>query len=370
MKRLFITAIILFILSLALTRGTYAIDGYEIIRRQAHAAEVDRLKDSLPGEAGDILGDLSVMDSLDINRGLSRLMSGVADRLGSILRSGIRDAVLIVLTAIFCAVITTTFGDRGADYVVLAGVLAIAAISVTSVNSFIGLGRTTLGELESFSRMLLPTLTGAAATSGALTSAAAKYAATALFINIIITISNNLIMPLIFAYIAVSVAEAATGSAALSGVGDLIKWTARTILIILVIAFVAYISLTAVITGTSDAVAVRAAKVAISTVLPVVGSIIADASETVLVGASVLRNAIGIFGLLSVLAICLIPFFRLGISYLLFKAAGGISNAITDKRIGGLVNAIGSALGLTLAMVGAAAMMLYISIISVIRFSI
>jgi len=371
MKKILITTCFLIALVLTLSQTAHAaMPDYEVFRRQTEALDVGGLETALDGDAGDLLGDLSVMDSLNVDRGLGRLLDGVRARIGGVLRSGLRDATLILLIALLCSVAGAAFGVglNGADYVVLAGVLAIAAVSVTSVNSFIGLGRQTLQELDTFSKMLLPTLTGAAASSGAITSAAAKYAVTALFMHVMITISNGVVMPLILAYIAVSIAEAATGSAALSGAGELIKWLAKTILTVMIIAFIAYLAITGVITGTSDAVALRAAKVAISTVLPVVGGIIADASETVLVGASVLRNAVGIFGLLAVTAICLIPFLRLGVNYLLFKAAGGLAGSIADKRIGVVINAVSSAFGLTLAMVGVAAMMLYVSIIAVIRF--
>jgi stage III sporulation protein AE len=99
----------------------------------------------------------------------------------------------------------------------------------------------------------------------------------------------------------------------------------------------------------------------------VVGSIIADASETVLAGASILRNAIGIFGLLAVIATCILPFLRLGANYLLYKAAAGLSGAIADSRITKLVNAVSTAFGMMMGLVGATAMMLFISIISVIK---
>ncbi|MCL2408802.1 MAG: stage III sporulation protein AE [Oscillospiraceae bacterium] len=370
MKKLLLITIILIAITYTLIPTAMAVGEDDTFRRQSDSLELRGLEDALTGEADELLGDLTVMDSLNVDRGLSRLLGAVRQRAGNILRSGLRDAVLIVLIAVLCSLVSTAFGGTGANYAVLVGVLAIAAVSVTSANSFIGLGRQTLNELDAFSRMLLPALTGAAASSGAITSAAAKYAATVLFMNIMITISNGVIMPLILAYIAVSIADAVSVSSTLAGAGELLKWLARTILTVLIIAFIAYMAITGVITGTSDAVAIRAAKVAISTVLPVVGSIIADASETMLVGASVLRNAVGIFGLLAVSAICIIPFLRLGISYLLFKAAGAISGAISDKKIGRLVNAISSAFGLALAMVGVSALMMYVSIISVIRFTI
>jgi stage III sporulation protein AE len=221
--------------------------------------------------------------------------------------------------------------------------------------------------MNTFSKMLLPTLTGAAAASGAITSAAAKYAATALFMDVMMTVSRNIIVPLIYAYTATSIAEAALGGEGLSGASNLLKWLAKTVMMGIVLLFVAYLSLTGVISGTTDAVTTKALKTTISTVLPVVGGIIADASETVLAGASILRNAIGIFGFLAVAATCLFPFLHLGVNYLLFKAAAGLSGAIADGRITKLVNAVSTAFGMMLGLVGASALMLFISIISVIK---
>ena len=106
---------------------------------------------------------------------------------------------------------------------------------------------------------------------------------------------------------------------------------------------------------------------AISTVLPVVGGIISDAAETILAGASILRNTIGIFGLLAVAAMCIVPFLRMGIQYLLYKAAAGLAGTLADARLSGLVGAVGSALGMITGLVGASALMVFISVISVIK---
>jgi stage III sporulation protein AE len=185
---------------------------------------------------------------------------------------------------------------------------------------------------------------------------------------------RSLIMPLIYAYAAVSVAEAAvsaaggvTGADALAGVSALIKWLAKTALTCFVLAFIVYTSLTGVIASASDAVAVRAAKVTISTVLPVVGGILADAADTVMSGAALLRNAIGVFGALVAAAVCAVPFIKLGANYILYRAAGGLSGAAADKSVTKLIDAFGAAFGLTLGMTGVTAIMLFVSIVSTIK---
>jgi stage III sporulation protein AE len=364
MKKIVMKFFVIIMLAFVLTQQAAAVD---VEAEQADALELGKLENAMPQEAGYALGDLSVMDSLDLNSGVNKLWSGVSDQFGDILKGGLKSAATILMITLLCSLICSAFGVNGSNYAVLAGVLAISAVSVGNINSFIGLGGNTIDELNTFSKMLLPTLTAAAASSGAITSAAVKYAATTLFMDILMTISKNLITPLIYAYTATSIAEAAIGGDGLAGAANFLKWLAKTVLTVTILIFVAYLSLSGVISATTDAVSIRFTKTAISTVLPVVGSIIADASETVLAGASILRNAVGIFGLLAVAGTCLLPFLRLGVNYLLYKAAAGLSGAVAEGRISKLVNAVSTAFGLMMGLVGATAMMLFISIISVIK---
>ncbi|MDR3277581.1 MAG: stage III sporulation protein AE, partial [Oscillospiraceae bacterium] len=84
-------------------------------------------------------------------------------------------------------------------------------------------------------------------------------------------------------------------------------------------------------------------------------------------GAAMLRNAVGIFGLLAVAATCAVPFLKLGANYLLFKAAGGLAEAVADARVSKLISAVGTAMGLVLGMAGVSAVMLFVSIVAVIK---
>ncbi|SHI08282.1 stage III sporulation protein AE [Sporobacter termitidis DSM 10068] len=338
----------------------------DIQKSQSDALETDKLERALPEEAGKTLGNMKVTDSLDLSGGLQKILKSVSENVGGIFSGALKSAVVILLIAVLCGVVSSAF-DAASKYVILAGILAISVVSVSNVSAFIGLGGKTLDEMNTFSKMLLPTLTTAAAASGAITSAAAKYAATALFMDILMTVAKNVVMPLIYAYTATSIAEAALGGEGLAGASNLLKWLAKTLMTVAMLLFIAYLSLTGVITGSVDAASTKALKSTISTVLPVVGSIIADASETVLAGASILRNAIGVFGLLAVVGTCILPFLRLGANYLLYKAAAGLSAAIADSRITKLVNAVSTAFGMMLGLVGSSALMLFISIISVIK---
>jgi len=125
--------------------------------------------------------------------------------------------------------------------------------------------------------------------------------------------------------------------------------------------FTGFIGITGVVSGSADAAAVKAAKITISAAVPVVGGILSDASEAVLVSAGVMKNAAGVYGILATLAVCLGPFIQIGAQYLMLKLSASICELIGPKETTTLVNDFSSAMGLVLAMTGAVGLMLLIS---------
>jgi stage III sporulation protein AE len=365
MKKLLIFALLLIILP------TAARAEVDIIESQYEALGGDELKDALTGEAKDMLEGVEIKDGSNFTEGLKKILGSVGTRLGEILRKGISSAAILIVIAILTSLSETIYESLSSgsapNYIHLIGTIAIAGIAVSDVGSFLRLGSNTVSELSAFSKVLLPTLTAAAAAGGAVTSAAAKYAATALFLDILITVAERVLVPLIYAYTASVVACAAIGGEALSGAVNVLKWVANVVLTAVVLLFIAYLTISGVVTGTAYALTTRVAKTTISTILPVVGGIISDAASSILAGANMLRNAIGIYGLLGVTAMCIIPFLRLAVQYLCYKFAAGITAAVSASRISKLIGGIGTAFGLMMGVTGSAAVILYFSIISLIK---
>ena len=144
---------------------------------------------------------------------------------------------------------------------------------------------------------------------------------------------------------------------------DAVKWAMTWLLKIILYTFTGYISITGVVSGTTDAATLKAAKLTISGVVPVVGSILSDASEAVLVSAGTVKNAVGIYGLLAILAVWIGPFLRIGAHYLVLKALGIMCSVFEVKSVTELIGDFSTAMGLLLAMTGAVCLMLIISTI-------
>ena len=127
--------------------------------------------------------------------------------------------------------------------------------------------------------------------------------------------------------------------------------------------FTLYLTVSGAAAGSADTVTARLARSAVG-VLPVVGSILADAADSVLAGAGAVKNTVGAAGLLAVLAVCLLPLVRLGVQYLVYKAAAFLAGILGAEQLTGLIDALGGAFGLIFGMTGACGLLLLISISS------
>lgn len=341
----------------------------EIVSGQYDALDLDELYDSVDRGTLDMLDGFDILDT-DFSEGIGSIFSSVGGRLGDILKKAAGSGAVIMAIAMLCSLVSSVYDDSGQEvpsYVNLAGILAIAAVTLGSSSSFLGLGLETLNSMKTLADTLLPAITTLATATGAYTSAAVKYMATVLFMDILLFACENVFMPIIYAYIAVSIGNAAFGGGALAGAASVLKWMANMILTVIMIAFVAYISISGVVASSTDVVTARVAKTVLSTAIPVVGSIISDAAASVVAGASVVKSAVGVFGVLVILAMSIVPFLRLGASYLMYKLISGLSSAITSDTLSKLVGDLGAAFGMVMGMVGAGTIMMFFSILSLIK---
>ena len=124
--------------------------------------------------------------------------------------------------------------------------------------------------------------------------------------------------------------------------------------------FTGFITITGAVSGAADASAIKAMKVTISGMVPVVGSIISDASETILVSAGLLKNAAGVYGIVAILAVFIGPFLRIGVQYIMLKITTAICSVFGVKRPINLLKDFTAGMGMILAMTGTVCMILMI----------
>ena len=340
-----------------------------LLAGQAFAAEVpEDLTDALPEQTEDFLRDGEFSTAEGFAEAVENLLQQTAGQAGKILRQRLRGAAAVLLAVVLCSMVEGfrqgIGGKSVPDLLPLVGAFTVTLLAAGDMEILMGLGRQTIEDLALFSRVLLPTLAAATAAAGGISAATAQKVTAVLLVELLITLIRRLLLPLLYLYIGVLTAACALPENRLEALAAGLKKTVTWCLTTALLCFTLYLSLVRVVTGAVDAVSVRVAKAAISGVVPVVGGIISEAAETVLAGAGVLKNTVGIFGTVAVLAICLLPFLHLGIQYLLYKMTAFFAAAMGVPKLCKLIDGLGGAFGLLLGMTGSCALLLLISVLS------
>ena len=334
-----------------------------VLSTPAFAAQTEEVEAALPESARTILGDATVEDAS--GSGLwQRIWSWIMGALSGQVSTAARSACVALAVTVLCSLAGALSEDgKASEYVILGGALAVMAACAGDMRSFLGQARTALLELSDFSRALLPTIAASAAAGGHAAAASARYAASAMFMDVLMTVGLQVVLPVIYAYAAAGTANAALPFGALNGPVKLIGWVGNTLLAGLTSVFTLALAVTGAVAGGADKVAGSIARSAISAALPVVGSILADAADTYVAGAALVRGAVGVFGLAAVVCVCIGPLLGLGLHYLMFKAASCIAEPFAEGRLAGLIGCIGTAYGMALGLVGSAGIMLFVSVV-------
>ena len=275
------------------------------------------------------------------------------------LHEGLRCCLRALCAVLVTALLSQFSGKKTA--VELAGVAAVAALMLEPSAALMETGISTARELRSYGNLLLPVMASALAAGGGVTVSTALYVGTAVFDGILSAAVTNLLVPMLGMFLALSIANAAAKEPLLGKLRDLVRWCMEWALKLTLYLFTGYMAVTGVISGTADAAAGKAARIALSGAVPVVGGILSDAADAVLLSASVLGSGAGVWGILTVLAIFCAPAIGIGVRYLLLKLTAAVGSSLGSSRSAGLIEDFSAAMGLLLALVSTQAVLLLIS---------
>ena len=256
--------------------------------------------------------------------------------------------------------ICTNIHGASARVIQLVSAFSIAGLLLQSSKIMIQLAADTVVELSEYGKLLFPILTAAVASQGGTSTSVALYVGTAAFDAILCALIKSLIVPMLYLYICLAIAHAAVEQDFLKRFRDNVKWVMTWILKTVLYIFVGYMSITGVISGTTDAAALKAAKLTISSFVPVVGGILSDASEAILVGAGVVKSTTGIYGLLAIISVLIGPFITIGAQYIVLKLTGFVCSAFDSKGSNELIENFSTAMGFLLAVTGSVCLLLIV----------
>ena len=330
------------------------------------AAQIPQdLTDAIP----ELLDDTDKGDSFtSLNDGLSGLWNRTCKLLIVTVQDSLGGVILVLSAILLCSVAEDCFSAAGGgklfNPVPLVGTLVILLAVGSNMKNLMGLGEETIQELNVFSKALLPTLSAATAAGGGAVAASVRQVTTVFFSDLLMSLIHSLLLPLVWVFVALSAADAILPSGRLGGIARGLQKGITWLLSGSLVLFTSYLTLSGAFASSADNLTLRMTRSAIGGAIPVVGSIISDAADTILAGAGVLKQSVGVLGTLTILAACILPFLKLGVQYLLLKLSVFFAATVAPEPLVKLVEALSTAFGLVLGMTGAAAALLLISVAS------
>ncbi|MGE5381703.1 MAG: stage III sporulation protein AE [Methylocystaceae bacterium] len=269
--------------------------------------------------------------------------------------------VLAVVSALLVNLQTSFASENVAKIASLACFLALAAIALGSFKAMLQLGLSTVTSLADFMTAALPQLAIVMTGMGNINSA------TMLFPILVIACSyfSHLIEAIIFPLITLSailhLVNNVSDTVKVSNLASLIKNAALFILGLVMTMFVGVLTMRAVYSKVLDGLALRTTTMVVDN-FPVIGGFLSDALNVALGYLVLLKQAVGVLGIIMVLGICILPIIKMLAVVLVYKLTAAMVEPMGDQRTSDVLAVIGDHLSLLTGVVGAVALMFIIMV--------
>ena len=196
---------------------------------------------------------------------------------------------------------------------------------------------------------------------GGAVSVKAYQPAVALLSGGVVEIVSAVVLPLFIFTLVFSVVGNLSKSVRLGKLTDFFKSVSTTVLAVTFTVFTAFLAVQGLTAGSFDGVSIRAAKFATKSYIPILGGYLADGLDLILAGSVLIKNSVGVAGLLLLLSTVLMPLLQiLGVCFG-FKIVAAVIEPVSDSRLTSFLTGIAKSMNMLIAALLAVAFMYYIS---------
>ncbi len=306
------------------------------------SASWDAVLDALPEEERGEFGDLAYLSSSagDAEKTLTALRekTGLAwlwEKLAAAVRDAFRQLIPAALP-LFASVLLSAAAQFAIPSEAMSDALgrilrlyqAVAIFSLAA--EALALAKNVLSVICGVMELMVPVMEGAALFGGSLTEKTVAAAGMALAATLVNETAAGVLVPVTGLLLGLTAAEAACGM--FGGLAEAVKKILLRLWQIVTLAASFLLGMQTVIARSADTLGLRAAKLALSSFLPVAGGAVAEAFSTLRSGAVMLRSAAGVGGILALLLLLLPALVPLGVIRLFFSLARFTADALGLKE--------------------------------------
>ena len=221
--------------------------------------------------------------------------------------------------------------------------------------------------MTSFMNKLTPVLILSLFTCCKSVSAAAFEPVLSGAVYVVSIVIEKCLVPLMTFSAVLSVAGNIGETTSISGFIKIVKSITKWLMAFVITLFTGINAIYGFSASSLDAVSAKTIKFAVGSLVPVVGGFLSDTLDTVTTSAGLIKNAVGVSGIVIMCGICVVPVIKLGVMQLLLKLCAAIAEPVTDKRISGMLWSISEAVTSVFGVVILTAVLFVINICIILR---
>lgn len=246
-----------------------------------------------------------------------------------------------------------------ADAVVYMVLIVFALNSFYIVTTY---ARDTIQTMIEFILALLPILLALIATGGGIVSVAFFHPIIIFLMNTSGLLMNYFVLPLLFLATILSIVSTMSDQYKVTKLSKLLQNVSVGALGVFLTIFLGVLSVQGTATAVADGIAVKTAKFVTGNFIPVVGRMFTEASDTVLGASALLKNTVGIAGVVILLLIVAFPAIKIFVIALIYKFAAAVLQPLGSNSVIQCLDIIGKSIIYVFAALAIVSLMFFLSI--------
>lgn len=317
---------------------------------------------------GDVLQQ-AIKGEVDNSTFAKRILNLLGKEVTTNVKAIVSILAIIIIHSVLKSISESLENDGISKLIYYVQYILIVTIIMANFSDIIKLVQDTTSNLLGFMNMLVPLLVTLMLYTGSITTSTVIEPIILFMINFIGNMIQNLIIPLVLIFTSLVVISKISDRVQIDKLSKFLKSGIVWLLGIVLTIFVGVVSLEGTLSSSVDGITAKTSKAVVSSAIPVVGKILGDAVDTVLGCGVVLKNAVGLVGVIIIIGICIMPILKLTVLTASYKLLSALVQPIADKPITSLLEQIGDIFKIFLGILSAMSFMLIIGTTLVLKMS-
>lgn len=240
--------------------------------------------------------------------------------------------------------------------------MVVLVIAVNSFNISIGYAQDAIDRMIDFMMAMIPLLFALLASMGNVVTVSVTHPLIVFMIHTVGTLIHTVVFPLLFFSAVLHLVSALSEKYKLTQLANLLRNIGAGLLGVLLTVFLGVISVRGITASVTDGVTIRAAKYITGNFVPVIGKMFADATDTVISASLLVKNAIGLSGVIIILFICAFPAIKILVLALIYNVAAAVMQPLGETPIVSCLQTIGKSMIYVFAALAAVSLMFFMAV--------